>query len=189
LRASVANAGGTKAQAAWNRANTYYDAVSKRREALMRIVGAKSDEGVFDRILSAAGSTGRADQTLLARGRRSLPADEWNEVASAVISRIGRDPSFVTTPGAAVTKSGFSPDRFVTDYGKLSPAGKTLLFRSTGQSHLASALDDLATISQRFKQLNTFANPSGTGQRLTSVLGGAGLIADPVTTIGTIVGG
>lgn len=189
LRASVANAGGTKAQAAWNRANTYYDAVSKRREALMRIVGAKSDEGVFDRILSAAGSTGRADQTLLAQVRRSLPADEWNEVASAVISRIGRDPSFVTTPGAAVTKSGFSPDRFVTDYGKLSPAGKTLLFRSTGQSHLASALDDLATISQRFKQLNTFANPSGTGQQLTNILGGAGLIADPVTTIGTIVGG
>lgn len=187
LKASVANAGGTKAQAAWNRANTYYDAVSKRREALMRIVGAKSDEGVFDRILGAAGSTGRADQTLLAQVRRSLPSDEWNEVASAVIARMGRDPSFVTTPGNAVTKSGFSPERFMTAYGKLSPAGKTLLFRSTGQTQLAGALDDIATVSQRFKQLNTYANPSGTGQQLTGVAGLTALITEPMTTLSVAI--
>lgn len=186
LEASVQNAGGNQASAAWRRANNYYDAVSKRREELMRVVGAKSDEAVFNRILSAANQKS-GDQALLAKVRRSLPADEWNEVASAVITRMGRDPKFVTTPGTATTQTGFSPDRFMSAYGELSPAGRALLFRSTGRNDLASALDDIATVSQRFKQLNTFANPSGTGQQLTSVAGITGLVTSPISTLSVAI--
>lgn len=189
LQFSVQNAGSPQALAAFQRANKYYELVSARRENLNRILGAKSEEGVFERIMAAATNSGRADQVLLAQARKALPADEWNEIASAVIARMGRDPSYVTTPGTSVTATGFSPDRFMTAYGKLSPAGKSLLFRSTGQSQLANALDDIATVSQRFKQLNTFANPSGTGQQITSVIGGAGLITDPITTLTTIASG
>jgi hypothetical protein len=188
LELSVQNAGGNQAQAAWRRANTYYDAASKRREELMRVVGAKSDEAVFNKVLAAANQK-TGDQALLAKVRRSLPADEWNEMASAVIARMGRDPKFVTTPGTATTSTGFSPDRFMSAYGDLSPAGKALLFRSTGRSDLASALDDIATVSQRFKQLNTFANPSGTAQNTMFGVGGYGLATNPLAVFGTVVPG
>ena len=189
LQQSVQNAGGTRAMAAWTRANKYFDLVSQRRENLARILKANREEAIFDKILSYAGTTSRADQALLAQARKAMPADEWNEVASAVIARMGRDPSFVTTPGTTTTATGFSPDRFMTAYGKLSPAGKSLLFRTTGKGDLANALDDIATVSQRFKQLNTYANPSGTGQQLTSAAGITGLVASPVTTLTTIMSG
>lgn len=188
LQQAVNNAGGVKASAAFNRANTYYDAVSKRREELMRIAGAKSDEAVFNKILAAANNK-NGDNALLTKVRRSLPADEWNEIASGVIARMGRDPKFVTTPGTATTQTGFSPDRFMSAYGDLSPAGKALLFRSTGQGQLANALDDIATVSQRFKQLNTFANPSGTAQNTMFGVGGFGLATNPVAVIGTVIPG
>jgi hypothetical protein len=188
LRASVSNAGGNQALAKFNRANSYYDAVSKRREELMRIAGAKSDEAVFNKILNAANQK-NGDHTLLTKVRRSLPTDEWNEIASAVIARMGRDPKFVTTPGTATTQTGFSPDRFMSAYGELSPAGKALLFRSTGKSDLANALDDIATVSQRFKQLNTYANPSGTAQNAQFGVGGYALATNPVAVIGTVIPG
>ena len=188
LRATVNNAGGNQALSRFNRANSYFDAVSKRREDLMRIVGAKSDEAVFNRILAAANNK-NGDKVLLTQVRRSLPADEWNEVASAVIERMGRDPKFVTAPGNVTTQSGFSPDRFMSAYGALSDSGKALLFRSTGKGDLANALDDIATVSQRFKQLNTFANPSGTSQNIMFGIGGAGLVASPVSTLSTIIPG
>lgn len=187
LESAVRNAGGPQALSAWQRANTHYRLLSGRRENLARILGAKNDEGVFDRLLAAASNSSRGDQALLAQARKAMPANEWNEVASAVILRLGRDPGGNVIPGQAVTPAGFSPDRFMTAYGKLTPAGKSILFRSTGQGALANSLDDIARVSQRFKQLNTFANPSGTGQTVAGTLGGAGLITDPVTTLGTIM--
>lgn len=188
LRDTVSNAGGQQALSKFNRANSYFDAVSKRRENLMRIVGAKSDEAVFNRILAAANNK-NGDKALLTQVRRSLPADEWDEIASAVIARMGRDPKFVTSPGNALTQTGFSPDRFVSAYGELSPAGRALLFRSTGKSDLANALDDIATVAQKVKQLNTYANPSGTAQNAMFGIGGYGLASNPITTLGTIIPG
>ena len=188
LRDTVYNAGGNRALAKFNRANSYFDAVSTRRENLMRVVGAKSDEAVFNRILSAANNK-NGDKALLSQVRRSLPADEWDKIASAVIARMGREPKFVTTPGNTLTQSGFSPERFMSAYGDLSVAGKSLLFRSTGKSDLANALDDIATVSQRFKQLNTYANPSGTAQNNMFGIGGYALASSPITTIGAVIPG
>src|SRR5690606_18292491 len=82
----------------------------------------------------------------------------------------------------------FSPDRFVTAYGNLSKEGKRLLFRSTGRKEVADALDDIALISSRFKTLNQFANPSGTGQTVIGGATGFGILAEPVTTLTTIFG-
>jgi len=172
LRHTTLLAGGQEALKKWERANTYNSLVMDRRENLNRLLKVNSDEQLFDRVLGAAQNKGRADVQLLSQARKALPADEWNEVAAGVINRMGRD-----------AEGNLTPDRFVTAYGQLSPAGKSLLFRSTGQSNLAGALDDIALVSSRFKQMNQYANPSGTAQ---SVIGGAtgfGAIADPVTTL------
>jgi len=175
LAASVA-ASGPKAQAAFARANNYYDLLTDRRRALTKIVGAEGDtapERVFDRLTAMASSGTRADITKLAQARKAMGADDWNEVASSVINRLGRD-----------VEGNFSAQRFITDYGKISDAGKNLLFKSTNNP-LKNHLDDIATVSSRFKQLQKFANPSGTGRQIA----GVGVFIEPLTTLKAILGG
>jgi hypothetical protein len=179
LRNVVQTAGGQKGLAAFERANKYHRLVSERRENLARLLKAPSEEGVLEKILASASSSARSDISLLSQARKALPKDEWDEIASAAVSRLG-----------ASTKNGgeFSPEKFVTDYAKLSDAGKSLLFRSTGKADLAKALDDIATVSGRFKELQKFANPSGTGQTVIGGAAGYGLLAEPVTAISSLLG-
>lgn len=176
LKNAVARSGGEKASAAFETANSFAARAAKEREALDSILGTNlSDERIFDRISAMAGSNARADQVGLRRVRGAVSNETWDEIGSAVISRLGRSPD-----------GQFSPDRFLTGYGRLSQEGKAALFG--GKKELASALDDIATVSRRFKQLNQFANPSGTGQ---TIIGGAylpGLYMEPMSVISSVAG-
>lgn len=176
LKTVVANAGGEQAARAFERANTYARLAADRRENLARILNAKSDEAIFDRLAATAGSSTRADLDLLTQARKAVDPEAWNEIASGVISKLGRDKD-----------GNFSPDRFVSGYNSLSDAGKGILFRSTGRRDLAEALDDIAAVSSRFKLLNQYGNPSGTGQTVSGVVGTTGLWAEPMTAIGAFV--
>lgn len=176
LKAAVYTAGGPKALQQFERANRYNALVSANREKLVTILGAKSDEAIVDRVLGAAGSTARADSKLLARARKALDKDTWNEIASASVAKLGRD-----------AEGNFTPDRFLTAWGKISPQGKATLFG--GQPDLLKSLNDIATVSSRFKQLNRYANPSGTGG-MVSMTGMLGWVAtEPLSAITTLVGG
>jgi len=188
LRSSVLVSGGPKAVAEFDRANRYYKLVSDRRESLAKIVGEKGDvpvEKVFDRLRAMATSTGRADHAKLAQARKTIGAEDWNEFASGVAGRLGRD-----------VEGNFSPARFITDYEKLSEAGKTLLFKSGGKGELAQHLDDIAKVSSRFKELQKFANPSGTSQQILGGGIGAGIVVPllagdvvtPLKVAGTVLG-
>jgi hypothetical protein len=185
LRASVQNAGGPKALSAFERANTYAKAVADRRESLAKIVGANGDATsaqVFDRLVAMAGNTTRADMSKFAQARKAMGGDAWNEVASGVISQMGRT---VDATGNVI----FSPQRFLNIYtDKLSAPGRAMLFKSGGKENLAPFLDDIATISGRFKELQKFSNPSGTAQAGGFIASGWGLAIDPLTTIGLGVG-
>lgn len=181
LKSSIRAAGGSKAEAAFNRANEYYRLASERRAQLAKIIGADGNapaETVLNRIEAMAGSSSRADISKLMQARKAIGADDWNEIASTVVTRLGRD-----------VEGNFSPQRFVTAYGKLSPAGKSVLFRSGGKSDLASHLDDIAKVSSRFKELQKFANPSGTGRTIIGGSIGTGVLLDPMTTAATVLGG
>jgi hypothetical protein len=174
-------AGSQPAKDAFERANTYYRLASDRRESLAKIVGADgnaSAESVFDRLKAMAGSTSRADISKLAQARKVMGSDDWNEVASTVISRLGRD-----------TDGNFSPRRFLTDYNKMSPAGKNLLFKSGGKGEIGGYLDDIATISSRFKELEKFSNPSGTSRSVVGAVIGSGLWNEPLSTLSSVLGG
>jgi hypothetical protein len=187
LRSSVLVGGSPKAVAEFDRANRYYKLVSDRRESLAKIVGESGDvpaEKVFDKLRAMATSSGRADHAKLAQARKVIGAEDWNDFASGVVARLGRD-----------VEGKFSPDRFLTDYGKLSEAGKTLLFKSGGKGDLAQHLDDIARVSSRFKELQKFANPSGSAQAILGGGIGVGLspllhgdVVTPLKTIGTVVG-
>ncbi len=180
LEKSVSAAGGPQAKAAFDRANRYSRLVSERREDLAKIVGVQgqaSAEQVFGRIEAMAGSTARADVTKLAQARKAIGSDDWNEVVSTVIGRLGRD-----------VEGNFTPQRFITAYEKLSDAGKAVLFRSSDKANLATHLDDIAKVSSRFKELQKFANPSGTSRSIQGGAIGTGALLDPITTISAVVG-
>ena len=189
LKSATLRAGGQNAVNAFERANRYSKLVSDRRESLAKIVGASGDvpaEKVFDRLAAMAGGNSRADIEKLSQARKAIGPDDWNEFASGVVSRLGRD-----------TEGNFSPARFLNDYNKLSDAGKSILFRSGGKSELAQHLDDIATISSRYKDLQKFANPSGTAQGVIgSGLGASivmplmhGDVKTPLITLASVMGG
>ncbi len=181
LEASVAASGGPQASAAFERANKYYSLASQRRESLAKIIGADGNapaETVFGRIEAMAGSTSRADVAKLAQARKAIGSEDWNELSSTIVSRLGRD-----------VEGEFSPQRFVTAYGKLSDAGKNVLFRSGGKGELANHLDDIAKVSSRFKELQKFANPSGTARAGIGAFIGTGAFSEPLTTITSVLGG
>lgn len=173
LRATVERAGGRRALGAFNEANRFAEIIARERKALNNILRVQSDEAVTDRLVALAGQTSRANMRDLRRVKSAVTEDTWRELGSAVISRMGRDAD-----------DAFSPRRFLTAYGKLSPAGKRALFDDA----TAQALDDLATVSRRFRQLDEFANPSGTGQQVMFAGAGAGLVTEPITTLSALGG-
>ena len=174
LRNAVGRAGGEKASKAFEEANSFAAKVAKERQALDSIIGRQtSDEGIFAKVQAMAGSTSRADMQNLMRVKGSVSKETWDEIASATLSRMGRDPD-----------GKFSPDRFLTAYGKMSDNGKKAMF---GGSH-AQAIDDIAAVSRRFKQMNQYANPSGTAQNVMGPAIGFGAISEPMTTIASVAG-
>lgn len=178
LASIVSKAGGDKASAALEKANAFAKRVAGEREAFDRILGRQtSDEGIFAKIQAMAGSTSRADMRNLLRVKAATSKETWGEIASAVVEKMGRDAD-----------GKFSPDRFLTAYGKLSTNGKKTLFGSEGHDVLARSLEDIASVSRRFKQMNQYANPSGTAQHTGTFAGLLGASLDPVSTLSAIGG-
>lgn len=156
------------------RTDQFYRAGQTRiQTALQPFADAKSGEGAYSRILSAAGSTGTADAQKLLSLKRSLAPDEWGDVASNVVAELGK-------PGkGAADQSGFSVNTFVTNYAKLSPRGREVLFGSIGgggksATSLKAELDNLAKVAGMLKAVEKGANVSNSGvsmQGAASVVG------------------
>lgn len=184
LKRSALGSGGPVALAAFNKANRIFEQIASRREALSKVIGTKGDaapEAVFARILAMAGSKTTADISRLTQARKAMGPEAWNEVASAVVARLGRD-----------AQGEFSITRFLgpNGYGGLSEGGKAALFRSTGKDDLGRALNDIAFVTKQIEEkLKQFYNPSGTGKSIASTGTVLGVLHSPIKTLSTILGG
>ena len=117
---------------------------------------------------------------------RQLPADMKGDIAGAVVRGLGQNQS-----------GQFSLDLFARDWGKMTPQSKAVLFGNAGD-HL-KALDDLATIGQRLKDVKgKYGNPSGTAQTsafhhlvavMAGILGGHFSLGATGTAVGSAIGG
>jgi hypothetical protein len=179
LESAAYNSGGQQGVAAHLAANDFAKQTAARREQLVSLLGGPkgdaSNEAVFGAIKRAAGSTDAADIALLRQARSVIPPQSWDHVARGYVSTLGRD-----------IDGNFSTSRFLTDYGKISPAAKDELFAQNGQ--LRQNLDDLHTVSQQWKSLGRYANPSGTaghGAGIGMALEGA---RHPVEVLATFLG-
>lgn len=181
MRAMVQEHGGTRGSQLWERANTYARLASERREQLGRILGAnRSDEGIFGAIINKAGSANSADAKALATAKKSMPADEWNEIASAAVGRLGK----VKTD----TGTHFDPGRFVKDYDKLSDRGKALLFGENQRLRKAlDAISDLSKFNETPKHPGPIAHLLSAGLVLGHA-GGEGGVVEKVGRMLHIVG-
>lgn len=171
LREVVKNAGSSQGLRAFERANNLYRDVSAKRKQLTKIVGLAGDvapEAVFNRLVTMAsekaGNLGRLKQA-----RSSMSPDQWEDVTSGILSTIGRN-----------AEGGFSPERFITGYYKMSDAGRDAIFGPAGNP-LRQSLDDLLQVSGKFKELGKFTNTSKTA----NVLAGISLLAEPFSAMGT----
>lgn len=182
LRRNVAEAGGSKALAAFDKANRIYENIATTRKDLTRILGTKGDaapEAVYSRLLAMAGSKSTADINRLTQARKVMGGEAWNEVASAVIAKMGRDPA-----------GDFSVQRFLTAYGNLSPSGRLRLFHSSNRDSLGRSLEDIYAVSKSIEdKLKQFANPSGTARSLTATGTVMDIIRSPIKALSTIIGG
>lgn len=182
LRGTILDAGGPKALNQFDKANRIYDTIADKREALSKVIGTSADaapEAVMAKITSMAGSKSSADYSKLAQIRKAVGADNWNEITSAFVNKMGRN-----SPEAE-----FSGDRFKSAWDAMPANTRRLMFNSTGRTDLAKSVEDIMTLSDAHKSLMKYGNPSGTG-RVGTLAGMAGAFwAAPLATIASAVGG
>lgn len=176
LRNAARQAGGRRALDAFTWANSLNAAVAKRRAELARLLNVKNDEGIIHAIERMAGSRSSADLKMLAKVKASVPADDWNDIASAVIGRMGRQ---------ANGNGDFTAELFIRHYKQLSDQGKALLFGN--KPGLRDALDDLATVADRFKSLQKFTNSSKTGDVVTGSALMTLAVSNPFLFVKTVI--
>jgi hypothetical protein len=118
---------GPAAVKALNRATISYGVRMRTMERLEPLLKPDAPENVFQRINQAASSTGSADAQLLSAAKKSMKPEEWNEVSSAIIRRLGRPttPKAIRDPAA---DPEFSLKTFTDNWHKISGRAKDQLF-------------------------------------------------------------
>lgn len=171
------------------RSDQYYAAGQSRiTNALQSFADAQSGESAYNRVVQAAGSTARGDAQKLLSLKRSLAPDEWGDVASNIVSEMGKQGAGAAPAG----ESGFSVSQFVTKYNQLSLRGRDILFGTVGgggakAAELRAALDNLASVADDLKGIEKGANTSKTfvnAQAGGTLLG----LTNHVTAVPTAVG-
>lgn len=102
------------------RADQFYAAGQKRISRALSYFDdgrQRSGEAVYDRVIGSASQGGQADIARLRALKRSLQPEDWREVASTAIQRMGQSGD-----------GNFDLGRFIGGYSKLSPAGAEELF-------------------------------------------------------------
>lgn len=169
----------------WERANGFWRAGRERIDSALKEVlkPGQSGEAAFATLYKSAQEGTRGNIQKLIALQRSMPAEEWGDVASVVLRELGKP---------VASQSGmdevFSASTFLTRYGKLSDDAKTVLFNRAGQPDLRQALDTLVKTAGYQKAVEQTANTSRTAGIAAVGAMGAGLVMDPVSTILTTLG-
>lgn len=182
IQRNAMNLAGPKAARQLRQADNFYRIGSQRIETqLQDFLGKatpRSGESAYDAIITAASDKGGANAAKLLALKKSLTPEEWGDVAATTVTRLGK-------PAAGVADKGpFSVSTFVTNYEKLSPRGRALLF---GSGDLRKELDNLVSVASALKDVERAANSSRSATAMQSIGTVAGL-ANPGTVAPTVTG-
>lgn len=162
LDAGIASAS-PGAQKQWELANRY---TRVQMQQQLDFVEKMATQEFDKKILSMLnGELGKDGGQLLRKIRYNLTPEQFDDVVASVVARTGVDP-----------KTGaFSPARFTTEWGKMSPEAKNALFGGQRYNELRQSLDDIAKISGSLEDSAKMLNRSNTGRvALFSTLMGMG---------------
>lgn len=183
LHQLVLQSGGSKALSAYMKAERVNQLTAAKREELGKLVGdvkggATAPEEVADRILSWASGKSSGDLRQLLEVRKIAGPEAFDQLASYAVSKMG-----------FAENGQFSPARFFAQYSNMTQNGRRMLFGSTGKGELKQALDDIATIAARAKDIDRFRNSSRTFSVGSGALGLMGAFFHPLNTLMTGAGG
>ena len=147
---------------AFNRANTYTRSGHERIDDYLEGIAKKvNPDEVFKAIAKGGEGVKRLNSI-----KRSLKPEEWDVVASNVVSRLGRaSPGQQIAEGEQASGDVFSIAKFATDWEKLGPARKVLFTGTEKTNKYANDLNAIARAAGAYKQAAAQgANYSGTAQ-------------------------
>ena len=175
---AVASTRGNKAVAAFNTASRYYRFnMTQNIKVLDKVLNKQWDEQAFTFAMSGLKDGAHKLRQL----KRNMLPQEWNTVAGTVLANLGK-----AKPGMQdVEGSLFSPSTFLANWNRVAPEAKTVLFGGKRYFDLRPALDRLARLAASVKDVESMANPSGTGRRFAFLAmffgGGTALTGDVAT--------
>ena len=179
IEAGVLNTGGPAAVKALQRANATYEKGLQKLEDFLQPIYNKADP---DNIVKSLMGSSAEGATRIAAVKSSLTAPQYKVLLSTILDKMGRiSPGQGLAEGAEQT-GRFSTEVFLTNWNKLSPAAKKVLFNGKGFGPgMIKDLDALTKVSSIIRESGkTFKNPSGTADRLAGVGlvigGGAGVV-------------
>ena len=121
-------------------ADKFYTLAKDRQADLQSVLGRdRAPEKVFNSVYNMGIEGGSADAGKLAKVRKAFGEDNWKEVSSAFVGKLFDEP------------------QFVSKYGKMSEAGKNILFGDAKPS-----IDRIHMISERMAQFEKLKNHSNT---------------------------
>ena len=174
---AAAKAAGPDAYKAWTRANKHYKAGADRiSRSLDKTISAKEPERAFEAFSALTkGDRSTADITRMRQIKASLPRDDWNTISVSIAERLGK----AKAGSQGATGDTFSPATFLTEWNKLSPDAKRILF----DSDTLGELNKLARVSERVKSANLERNMSNTGTTTGLLATGAGGVTNLPATV------
>lgn len=128
-------------------------------DRLDRLTNKDSPESVFSDINIAASEGAGANAKLLSTIKKVLTPKEWGDVGATIVQRLGNP-----TPGRkpAPGQPQFSVDSLATNWDKLSPRAKDLLFGPDKPGTARGGLEQLARAAASIKNVGKLANVSHT---------------------------
>ena len=144
-------------------------------KTLQKIVKFETDERAFNFVMSST----KDGANQLARLQRNFTAEEWDTVAGTVLGRMG-----LARPTAQnVAGDAFSVSTFLTNWNRITPEAKKVLFGGKRYKDLSPALDDLVNAVSSLKGVEKLTNTSNTSRNMIawmtiqSLVGGSGGLA------------
>lgn len=160
---------GPQAEQAYNRASNFYKASLKRiDDDLKPIMGKLERKGYTPEDVFKTAVRGSNEGSFrLIQLKKSLKADEWSEVASGLLQRMGRAVNSKQDDTGEV----FSTETFLTNWNKLNDNAKKALFTGTKYQALKNDLDKVASAASKIRsRQQTLNNPSGTAAAVINSL-------------------
>lgn len=155
--AAAAEAAGPDALKAWENANKFYAKGATRIEKqLDSTISAKTPERAFSAFMNATRDGASSSDIMRIRSiRASMPKEEWGQVVSTIVDRLGKPPAGQQNAAGDV----FSPGVFLTNWNKMSPDARNVLL----SPDVRQELNKLAKVVETFKDASKERNLSNTG--------------------------